>query len=216
MNKTIYIPPKRVKRIDRPLAVLAIRDWKAVTLENPGPVLFDPPMKIDITFGWTDLTRYKRACKLACRQRIESQMQGHHHHKGARDGDAWRTHIEGCCGQEPISILKGVPPNQKLNVFFHGADVDGDEVKTRDRDLTDRIDLFVDYGDIIIDRIYWLVVGRAPIFHVFGWIPGDELKKRGKAIYVPGRGDSFGINQALLYKGMPPYKNRQIKPDSES
>lgn len=115
--------------------------------------------------------------------------------KGSREAagmpnDGWGAHIEGAAGEIAVSKYLGVYPGFTLNTY-KAPDVSGMDVRVRSEMWHDMKILPSDEDE----RVFIMVVGRSPVFHVVGWIRGRDGKKaeyfkdlpngRGKAYWVP-------------------------------
>ena len=209
-NDSPYLEPDEVKYRDFPLRVMTLMDPSIPDGPLParqGPDVF--PMLIDITDNWRNPEPMRNAMIYGIDLRIQSLKDGRKN-IGVQEGDGYRIQIEGMCGQEALAQGTGRKMNFDINVFSAGADVDADEVKTRvssSQRLKDRpptgLDMLVFKPNVIRDRIYWLVIGRAPIFWIMGWRMGWEILKFGHDIGIPGRGKQFGLHAHEMHKWMP-------------
>jgi hypothetical protein len=209
-----YVEPHRVKYLDFPLRVMTLMDpqilQQIMAREIPmrvGPDVF--PRLVDITNNWTNVEPFRDCGIHAVELRIQSLKDGRQN-MGCKEGDGWRIQIEGDCGEEALAQGTGRKANRAINVFSAGADVDADEVKTRvspSDTLRTRpptgLDMLVFKEKLILDRIYWLVLGRAPIFWIMGWRLGWEVYRFGHNIHIKGRGMSFGLHAHEMHRWMP-------------
>ena len=110
-------------------------------------------------------------------------------------GDGWGAHCEGACGEMAVAKLLGCYWNGSINTF-KGQDLPGKiQVKTRS---DDRYELFVRPDDADDSR-FVLAVGKAPRFHVRGWIGGAEAKRNEWLRDYGGRPDAFFVPTCNLH-----------------
>jgi hypothetical protein len=109
-------------------------------------------------------------------------------------GLGWTEHCEGACGELVVAKALGTYWSGSVNTF-KVPDLGGNlQVRTRSED---NYELIVRINDSNDDR-FVLVTGRAPIFHVRGWISGGAAKREEWLQTHAGRPAAYFVPQIAL------------------
>ena len=92
---------------------------------------------------------------------------------GISQGDGWRAHIEGACGEVAVAKFLGYYWDGSVDTFRSIPDLAGAEVRTRS---SHEYDLLIRKDDDP-EKVYILVTGRAPTFWVHGWLRGKDAQR---------------------------------------
>jgi hypothetical protein len=106
----------------------------------------------------------------------------------------WEIHIEGALGECAAAKLLKTYWGATINTFKSGGDVGRMQVKTRS---VDDYDLIVRNDDRDGDT-FVLVTGRAPSYHVRGWILGRDAKQDRYLKRYGGRPPAWFVPQSDL------------------
>ena len=145
--------------------------------------------------GWGDLLL---AAQVGVHRQVCGLALGRQHTYGARDdGDQWRRHIQGACGELVVARLLGVEwTGARATCQSGGTDVGGLEVRT----LTDHAwDLIVRAKDPD-DALVVLVTGEAPVFRVQGFTQAGWARRTYRPqVLASGRPGVTLVPQADLW-----------------
>lgn len=148
------------------------------------------PVHIRLT---PDQMRDRILCGL---KRAKDVMENGRKARTGETGPVWDRHIEGACGEQAAAVALGIPCYEMVNTFGD-PDLPGKvQVRTRTPEKHDgyKVELQVRPDETRKGHRYVLVIGVAPDFDVWGWIPAAEavhfpLKDKGrkgcKAHWVP-------------------------------
>lgn len=139
------------------------------------------------------------AATVGVRRNLSSIKRGKKDAHGCDGDDSWTYHVEGACGEAAFAQWIGFPWNASIDAegkpdfIIDGVSVD---VKTRPGKNG--------YTDLIVreerpdDWRFVLLIGRAPIYRVAGWVTSKQAKERGKMENPGGRKLSLFVPERVL------------------
>lgn len=136
------------------------------------------------------------AAMIGVMRHISSIVNGRQDQHGfdGSDGDGWKNHIEGACGEFATAKAKNWLWNGSINTFHNAGDVGKVEVRTRTKH---HYELIVRSNDN--DAVpFVLVTGIAPTYRVHGWIYGREAKREEWSQNHGGRPPAYFVPQNEL------------------
>jgi hypothetical protein len=138
------------------------------------------------------LTRFEvfAAAMVGVRRRLASMGPAY-----APGADFWRIDIEGACAEQAVAKALGVYWDSSVNTFKL-PDLPA-SLQVRHTEL-DNGSLIVRPGDADGER-FLLVTGRAPVFHLRGWLHGYEAKQRYYLKSPNGKDDAYFVPQSALH-----------------
>ena len=125
---------------------------------------------------------------------------------GSVGDSTWATHIEGVCGEIALAKVLGVYWSNHL-ARFDTDDVGALQVRTRPEAWHELIVHKHDRDD----RVFVLLLGRAPTFRVAGWIRGADAKQATWWKDPAGGRPAFFVPQESLVPGLPPREAWQAR-----
>lgn len=152
------------------------------------------PAAINVRLTWYELFM---ASQVGVKRHVEALQRGLPDRHGCNPDDGWSVHIEGACGEMAAAKAMGRFYSGSVNTFRDGGDVGSIQVRTRSKE---GYELIVRENDRD-DDVFVLVVGRAPMFRVLGWMRGRDAKQAEWRKEHGGRVAAYFVPTAAL-RGM--------------
>lgn len=115
----------------------------------------------------------RMAAMVGLNRQLAGMRDNRQHKYGMNPEDGWRAHIEGACGELAVAKFLGRYWDGSVDTFKSVPDLADAEIRTRSRH---DYDLLIRKDDDPT-RVYIHVTGRAPKFHVRGWIRGADAQR---------------------------------------
>lgn len=128
------------------------------------------PTALSVTLNWYELWM---ATQVGVKRHLEALQRNLPDRHGCDPDDGWSVHIEGAAGEMAAAKAMNRFYSGSVNTFRDGGDVGAIQVRTRSKD---GYELIVRANDRDSD-VFVLVVGRAPVYRVMGWMRGQDAKR---------------------------------------
>jgi hypothetical protein len=122
-----------------------------------------------VTLEWFELYV---AAMVGIRRRLESLRKGIPNQHGFDGENDWTIDIEGAGGEMAAAKILNLYYSATINTFKVGGDIGNLQVRTGSKDHHSLIIRSRDRDE----DVFVLVVGKAPRYHVVGWIEGRKAK----------------------------------------